>query len=51
MSLLRFVEPTNGRIIVDGLDITMVSLEELRRRVTFLPQYVFLSSRVRKCNI
>lgn len=38
MSLLRFVDPSNGSIVIDGLDISKLSLEEVRRRITFLPQ-------------
>lgn len=33
MSLLRFVDPSSGRIIVDGLDISKIGLRELRSRV------------------
>jgi ABC-type multidrug transport system fused ATPase/permease subunit len=38
MSLLRFVEPTNGKIIIDGIDITTIGTHDLRSRVTFIPQ-------------
>lgn len=38
MSLLRFVDPSQGSIIIDGLNITSISLQDLRSRVTFLPQ-------------
>lgn len=44
MSLLRFVDPSHGSIVIDGLDITRVALEDLRRRITFLPQCVPLQS-------
>ncbi|GEM08696.1 ATP-binding cassette transporter [Rhodotorula toruloides] len=37
-SLLRSIEPASGHIIVDALDISHVSLEELRRRITLVPQ-------------
>ncbi|KAM0756114.1 P-loop containing nucleoside triphosphate hydrolase protein [Meredithblackwellia eburnea MCA 4105] len=43
-SLLRFVEPSRGTIRIDGLDITKISIEELRRRITFLPQDAILFS-------
>ncbi|KAJ6516148.1 hypothetical protein C8R45DRAFT_1049577 [Mycena sanguinolenta] len=38
MSLLRFVEPTTGRIVVDGIDISTIGLHDLRTRLTFIPQ-------------
>ncbi|CDR36136.1 RHTO0S01e15060g1_1 [Rhodotorula toruloides] len=37
-SLLRFTNPASGSIVVDGLDISHVSLEELRKRITLVPQ-------------
>ncbi|KAJ7254410.1 hypothetical protein B0H12DRAFT_1115460 [Mycena haematopus] len=43
-SLLRFVEPTNGRIIVDGTDISTIGLNDLRTRLTFIPQDATLFS-------
>ncbi|KAJ6539128.1 hypothetical protein B0H19DRAFT_1269480 [Mycena capillaripes] len=43
-SLLRFVEPTNGRIIVDGIDISTLGLHDLRTRLTFIPQDATLFS-------
>lgn len=38
MSLLRFVEPAKGRIIIDGIDIATIGTQDLRSRVTFIPQ-------------
>jgi ABC-type oligopeptide transport system ATPase subunit len=32
-SLLRFVEPTSGRIIVDGIDISTIGLNDIRTRL------------------
>uniref|UniRef100_A0A0K3C7N0 BY PROTMAP: gi/647394901/emb/CDR36136.1/ RHTO0S01e15060g1_1 [Rhodosporidium toruloides] n=1 Tax=Rhodotorula toruloides TaxID=5286 RepID=A0A0K3C7N0_RHOTO len=37
-SLLRFRDPASGSVVVDGLDISHVSLEELRKRITLVPQ-------------
>ncbi|KAK4046805.1 hypothetical protein OIV83_005800 [Microbotryomycetes sp. JL201] len=37
-ALLRFVDPAEGSITIDGLDITKVSLDALRTRISFLPQ-------------
>ncbi|KAJ7104459.1 multidrug resistance-associated ABC transporter [Mycena belliarum] len=38
LSFFRFVEPTEGKIVVDGLDITQVGLTDLRSRITIIPQ-------------
>jgi len=38
LSLFRFVEPTSGRILVDGIDISSIGLTDLRRRLTIIPQ-------------
>lgn len=36
--LFRLVEPTGGKIIVDGIDICMLGLHELRSRFGIIPQ-------------
>ncbi|KAG8716744.1 hypothetical protein FRC09_015283 [Ceratobasidium sp. 395] len=38
LALFRFVDPTAGRIIFDGIDITTVGLDDLRSRLTLIPQ-------------
>ncbi|KAI0051166.1 P-loop containing nucleoside triphosphate hydrolase protein [Auriscalpium vulgare] len=38
MSILRFTDPTSGRILIDGIDITKIDLHDLRSRLTFIPQ-------------
>ncbi|SYZ72522.1 Xenobiotic-transporting ATPase [Candidatus Zixiibacteriota bacterium] len=40
--LLRFYDPQRGRILVDGIDIREISLEELRRRFALVLQDIFL---------
>lgn len=42
--LLRFYEPQRGRILVDGVDVAMLPLAELRRQVGLVLQDVFLFS-------
>ncbi|CBI22568.3 unnamed protein product, partial [Vitis vinifera] len=37
-ALFRLVEPAGGRIIVDGLDISMIGLHDLRSRFGIIPQ-------------
>ena len=44
MSILRFVDPSEGRIIIDGVDITSIGLHDLRSKVTFIPQDAVLTS-------
>jgi len=36
--LLRFYDPTDGRILLDGVDIKTVDPAELRRRISVVPQ-------------
>lgn len=33
MSLLRFVDPSSGRIIVDGIDVCQIGVSDLRSRI------------------
>ncbi|OBZ84683.1 ATP-dependent bile acid permease [Choanephora cucurbitarum] len=38
MSLFRFMEPTSGQICIDGVNICHVGLNDLRSRLTIIPQ-------------
>ncbi|THH26392.1 hypothetical protein EUX98_g7797 [Antrodiella citrinella] len=38
LSFFRFVEPTEGKISVDGTDISKIGLTDLRSRLTIIPQ-------------
>ncbi|KAG9120092.1 hypothetical protein FRC07_004567, partial [Ceratobasidium sp. 392] len=38
LALFRFVDPTQGRIILDGIDITTIGVEDWRSRLTLIPQ-------------
>ena len=38
MALKRIVEPSGGRILVDGIDVAGVSLADLRSRLALVPQ-------------
>ncbi|KAJ3266535.1 hypothetical protein HDU77_000636 [Chytriomyces hyalinus] len=42
MSLLRLVQLKEGSINMDGIDISLISLKDLRERVVIVPQDVFL---------
>ncbi|KAF8808123.1 pleiotropic drug resistance ABC transporter [Phlegmacium glaucopus] len=51
MSLLRMVERTSGSIIIDGIDISTIGLEDLRTRVTIVSQDVSLFSGTIRSNL
>ncbi|KAJ1727146.1 hypothetical protein LPJ61_004731 [Coemansia biformis] len=38
LAFLRFIEAAQGSIVIDGVDIAHVGLEDLRRNVTIIPQ-------------
>ena len=49
--LARSYDPDRGRILLDGVDIRALSLEELRRNIGVVPQETFLFSATVKENI
>ncbi|KAG6334904.1 hypothetical protein ID866_4185 [Astraeus odoratus] len=51
MSILRFVDPTSGCIVIDGIDISTVGLHDLRSRLTFIPQDATLFSGTLRDNL
>ncbi|KAJ7727894.1 hypothetical protein B0H16DRAFT_1677216 [Mycena metata] len=44
MSILRFTDPSSGRFLIDGIDISKIGVEDLRSRLTFIPQDATLFS-------
>lgn len=42
--LLRFYEPSEGRITIAGTDLKEMSLKQLREQISYVPQDVFLFS-------
>ena len=44
LALFRLLEPTNGAIVIDGLDTTTLGLHELRGKLTIIPQVGAINS-------
>lgn len=42
--LLRMYDPDQGRISIDGTDIRLLDLQDLRRQISYTPQDIFLFS-------
>ena len=49
--LARAYDPDRGRILLDGVDIREVPLEDLRRSIGFVPQETFLFSETLRENV
>jgi ATP-binding cassette subfamily B multidrug efflux pump len=49
--LVRTYDPDRGRILIDGVDIRMLPLDELRRAVGFVAQETFLFSQTLRENV
>ncbi|ORY40118.1 P-loop containing nucleoside triphosphate hydrolase protein, partial [Rhizoclosmatium globosum] len=42
LALFRIMEPANGTIVLDGVDITKIGLHDLRSKLTIIPQDPFV---------
>ncbi|CAG8566092.1 12437_t:CDS:2, partial [Acaulospora colombiana] len=51
LSLFRFIEPSSGRIFIDGIDISSIGVEDLRSRITIIPQDPILFSGTIRSNL
>ena len=49
--ILRFYDPNNGQILIDGIDSKSISLTELRKQIALVPQDVILFAGSIKDNI
>jgi ABC-type multidrug transport system fused ATPase/permease subunit len=38
LALFRIIEPANGEIIIDNVDIRHIGLHDLRSKITIIPQ-------------
>ncbi|MDZ7292103.1 MAG: ABC transporter ATP-binding protein/permease [candidate division KSB1 bacterium] len=47
----RMIEPTEGRILIDGVDLRRIPLQVLRRAIGYVPQETFLFSDTIRENI
>ncbi|KAG0239020.1 hypothetical protein BGW41_007967 [Actinomortierella wolfii] len=51
LSLFRFLDPMAGSISIDGIDISKIGLEDLRRRLTIIPQDAVLFNGTIRSNL
>ncbi|KAL4964324.1 putative ABC bile acid transporter [Aspergillus stella-maris] len=51
LALFRFLEARRGRVIIDGLDISQLKLEDLRSRLAIIPQDPVLFSGTIRSNL
>ncbi|KAH8929585.1 hypothetical protein BT69DRAFT_1328619 [Atractiella rhizophila] len=51
LSILRFTDPSGGRIILDGIDITTIGVQDLRTKITLIPQDPALFSGTIRSNL
>jgi ATP-binding cassette subfamily B protein len=42
--LARVIDPTEGRVLIDGIDVRDLRLDDLRRAIAYVPQSTFLFS-------
>lgn len=40
IALFRIIEPANGEIIIDDVDIRQIGLHDVRSKITIIPQVI-----------
>ncbi|KAL1965879.1 hypothetical protein VTN77DRAFT_5012 [Rasamsonia byssochlamydoides] len=51
LALFRFLEPREGRIVIDGIDVSKIKLYDLRSRLAIIPQDPVLFSGTIRSNL
>lgn len=49
--LARVIDPTSGEVLIDGIDVRTLALDELREAIAYVPQSTFLFSRTLEENV
>ena len=50
LALFRIIEATDGKILIDGIDISTLGLHDLRSQITIIPQDPVLFSGTLRMN-
>jgi ABC-type multidrug transport system fused ATPase/permease subunit len=43
LALFRMIEPAEGKIVIDGVDISKIGLHDLRSHITIIPQVLTIT--------